>query len=113
MRDLPGKQVEVMWTADAAKHGVREAAFLKAVAKSNRAIAERNARITGVLKQATGLYLGDQPTPWWDWWRQDYNGYDDRPPTKPVFNAYCGHVQYLVGSCFAPGIKVWTQPADK
>ena len=88
----------------------REAAIRKAVAKVNRAIPERNARIAAVLRETSGLNLGDQPTPWWDWWWQDFNeSYDEPPATKPVCNSYTGYAEYPgFYSCFAPGTKVWT-----
>ena len=40
----------------------------------NDAIEQRNARILAVLTQTTGKDLGDDPTKWWEWWLQDYNG---------------------------------------
>ncbi|MGA2060864.1 MAG: polymorphic toxin-type HINT domain-containing protein [Thermoguttaceae bacterium] len=40
----------------------------------NDNIEQRNARIVAVLTQTTGKDLGEDPTKWWDWWLQDYNG---------------------------------------
>ena len=40
----------------------------------NDSIEQRNARIVAVLTQTTGKDLGEDPTKWWDWWLQDYNG---------------------------------------
>jgi hypothetical protein len=109
-------------------------AFRIRVQSINDAIEQRNARIVAVLNQTTGKDIGEEPTKWWDWWLQDYNGLynitgsdenatdseSDKPvyqsppppeyeskPRKPVVekNVYIALIPH---SCFAPGTKVWT-----
>src|SRR5690606_15823244 len=36
----------------------------------NNRTSERNGRICGVLRGATGEALGDEPSAWWDWWNE-------------------------------------------
>jgi hypothetical protein len=47
--------------------------FNSNVQNANLQIEQRNARIFEVLKQITGLDLGEKPKDWWKWWWEDYN----------------------------------------
>jgi hypothetical protein len=101
--------------------------FRTAVERCNCAIQRRNAAITTVLHQVTGIDGGEDPMHWWRWWWQDYNEMytitergDGDPygrPEKPLFETSAadhGHFTFggnhytVACSCFAPGTKVWT-----
>jgi hypothetical protein len=91
----------------------------RAIDNLNAAIASQNRKVSSVLAQCTGVELGADATPWWDWWLKyndwydpdesrreketveftDYNSYYD---TSPVPCSLESH------SCFACGTKVWT-----
>jgi hypothetical protein len=114
-----------------------EAAMRDAVARANRAIAQRNAQLVAALSKATGRDLGERSMAWWTWWWQDYNEmynvssatdetdpnrpqkpqryYEDEveyaggtPTYAPTLAVGAGPVTIAAHSCFAPGTKVWT-----
>ncbi len=87
-----------------------------------------NARIFPVLTGATGEKIGENPTAWWDWWRNRNEYY--APEEKDVDRRYVAHTHsYYYGfpshqvryppppirqfSCFAKGTPVWTKTGQR
>jgi hypothetical protein len=83
----------------------------RAIALKNQAAADLNARIIAVLSDVVGESLGEEPTSWWDWWR-DYNEYH-HPDGHPVYCTQDASMRYDIlsanRSCFAEGTLVWTK----
>lgn len=95
-----------------------------AVAQQNAAIGAANARISGVLAEATGEKNRATAEDWWSWW-DDYNESYPAGP-KPVYTSYkfsdgqrfYDPSPYLPPAmrhcaCFVAGTEVWTELGPK
>lgn len=91
----------------------RDAAKIeRQVASANASREEMNGRIVAVLQALTDQSFGNDPTEWWDYWRE-HNGYDSYRPTVTYRTSltYVEPVPVLPPSCecFAAGTLVWTK----
>ncbi|WP_425395895.1 polymorphic toxin-type HINT domain-containing protein [Aeoliella sp.] len=68
-----------------------------------------NGRIVSVLQEVTGEDLGNDPTLWWDYWREE-NGYEKSEETIE-YRTYLTYITPPPPSCecFAAGTLVWTK----
>lgn len=89
------------------------------VAGVNESAAQANERIIPVLEGATGQEFGDDPSRWWDWWKDENHYYEGETPVYETYDTDTEHHYYrepevrVAGynphSCFAPGTPVWTK----
>ncbi|MBI2824730.1 MAG: HEAT repeat domain-containing protein [Planctomycetia bacterium] len=108
---LHGTSTTVRYTPDQSLYS--DYLLASAADAHNNRVGPMNERVIEILRTTTGLRLGPDPNPWWDYW-YDYNEIY-RPPQKYVSRSVQTFVPPPGGdsvvrciSCFVAGTPVWT-----
>ena len=75
-----------------------------------------NQRVVGILAQATGENIGNDPRGWWNFWRR-FNEYEKSTSRPTYTRRWERQVNYVIpppppptrGECFAAGTLIWTK----
>ncbi|MCO6044161.1 HINT domain-containing protein [Aeoliella sp. ICT_H6.2] len=107
-------------TTSAAQRMYREAMRLEQQAQAaNTSREQLNERIVATLRTVTDKDFGNDPAPWWDYWREE-NGYDESRETVAYRTSQSYDMPVVTElppsgggggrcECFAAGTLVWTK----